>query len=76
MEKEVSDQVTRRHWRLRQNGYFERPIMAVWSMKRKRNPLGQIVKYKARLCAPHGGKTQKGIHYMNTFAPVVTWTAI
>ena len=44
-------------------------------MKRKHNPLGQIVKYKARLCA-HGGQTIKGIHYDNTFAPVVSWTTI
>ena len=49
--------------------------MAVWSMKRKRNPLGQVIKCKARLCA-HGGQTQEGIHYTNTFAPVVTWTTI
>ena len=44
-------------------------------MKRKRNPLGEIVKYKARLCA-HGGQTVQGIHFDNTFAPVVTWTTI
>ena len=57
------------------NGYKEKPIMGVWSMKRKRNPLGMIVKYKAHLCA-HGGQTIKGIHYENTYAPVVTWTTI
>ena len=81
MEKEVEDHVSRNHWKLvtnqqmRDSGYKGRPIMAVWSMKRKRNPLGQIVKYKARLCA-HGGQTVQGIHYTNTFAPVVTWTTI
>ena len=81
MEKEVNDHVTRKHWKLvtnddmRKAGYKGKPIMAVWPMKRKRNPLGEIVKYKARLCA-HGGQTIKGIHYTNTFAPVVTWTTI
>ena len=49
--------------------------MGVWSMKRKRNPVGEIVKYKARFCA-HGGQTQEDVHYTNTFAPVVTWTTI
>ena len=34
-----------------------------------------IVKYKARWCA-HGGQTIKGVHYENTYAPVVTWTTI
>ena len=81
MEKEVQDHVSRKHWKLVHNyemfnlGYKGKPIMAVWSMKRKRNPLGEIVKYKARLCA-HGGMTEKGVHYENTFAPVVTWTTV
>ena len=81
MEKEVEDHVKRGHWKLVTTaemfaaGYKTKPIMLVWSMKRKRNPLGQIVKYKARLCA-HGGQTQQGVHYDSTFAPVVTWTTI
>ena len=81
MIKEVNDHVNRKHWRLSstsemyRTGYKSRPIMAVWSMKRKRNPIGEIVKYKARLCA-HGGQTIQGVHYDNTFAPVVTWTSI
>ena len=33
------------------NEYKEKPIMGVWSMKRKTNPLGMIVKYKGRWCA-------------------------
>ena len=81
MVKEIDDHVTRKHWRLvtddqmRRAGYTGKPIMGVWSMKRKRNPLGEIIKYKARFCA-HGGQTEKGVHYANTFAPVVTWTTI
>ena len=81
MEKEVNDHVSRKHWKLvsnetmRDSGYSGKPIMAVWSMKRKRNPLGEIIKYKARLCA-HGGQTIQGVHYTSTYAPVVTWTTI
>ena len=81
MSKEVKDHEDRDHWfvvtvhQMIRSGYKTKPIMAVWSMKRKRNPLGQIVKYKARLCA-HGGQTVQGIHYKNTYAPVVTWTTI
>ncbi len=76
MIKEVNDHVDRKHWKLvHRSQARSKPIMAVWSMKRKRNPIGEIVKYKARLCA-HGGQTVKGIHYENTFAPVVTWTTI
>ena len=81
MEKEVQDHVKRNHWKIttiadmHKSGYQGKPIMAVWSMKRKRNPLGEIVKHKARLCA-HGGQTIQGVHYENTYAPVVTWTTI
>ena len=79
MVKEVEDHVHREHWRIVSigdmlaSGYKEKPIMGVWSMKRKCNPIGMIVKYKVHLCA-HGGQTIKGIHYENTYAPVVTWT--
>ena len=44
-------------------------------MKRKRNPLGVIIKCKARPRA-HGGQTIEGVHYESTYAPVVTWTTI
>ena len=60
---------------MRATGHTGKPIMGVWSMKRKRNPVGEIVKYKAHFCV-HGGQTKEGVHYTNTFAPVVTWTTI
>jgi hypothetical protein len=81
MEKEVRDHEQRGHWHIvskadmRKCGYSHHPIMAVWSMKRKRDPLGIITKYKARLCA-HGGQTVKGIHYQESYSPVVAWTTI
>ena len=64
MIKEIQDHVQRKHWRLlsdkhmRKSGHKGKPIMGVWSMKRKRNPVGEIVKYKVRFCA-HAGQTQK-----------------
>ena len=81
MIKEIQDHVQRKHWRLvsdkqmRKSGHKGKPIIGVWSMKCKSNPVGEIIKYKARFCA-HGGQTQEGVHYTNTFAPVVTWTTI
>ena len=71
MEKEVNDHVTRKHWKsvtneeMKRAGHTAKPIMAVWSMKCKRNPLGEIVKFKARLCA-HGGQTIQGVHCTTT----------
>ena len=52
MVKEISDHTNRGHWRIttrdemRKRGYHHRPIMAVWSFKRKRNPMGDIVEAK------------------------------
>ena len=81
MVKEVEDHVRREHWKIMTisemiaSGHKGKPIMGVWSMKRKRNPLGVIAKCKARLCA-HGGQTIESVHYESTYAPVATWTTI
>ena len=47
----------------------------VWTLCRKHDPVGGILKWKARLCA--GGHHQVyGDMYWSTFAPVVSWTTI
>ena len=51
------------------------PIPMVWSMKRKRNPIGKVVKWKARLCAG-GHKSTEFIDYWDTYSPVVSWQTI
>ena len=50
-------------------------IPFIWSFKRKRNPMGELMKHKARLCV-HGGKQIKGIDFWNTHAPVVQSTTV
>ena len=50
-------------------------IQLVWSFKRKRNPNGDLLKHKARLCA-HGGMTQWGVNYWETYSPVVNWMSV
>ena len=52
MVKEVEDHVRREHWKIMTisemiaSGCKGKPIMGVWSMKRKRNPLGVIAKHR------------------------------
>ena len=64
MIKEIKDHVQCKHWKLvtneqmRATGHTGRPIMGVWLMKHKRNPVGEIIKYKACFCA-HGGQRRK-----------------
>ena len=50
-------------------------LMMIWSFKRKRDPEGKVIKYKARLCC-HGGQQQWGVNYWDTYAPVVSWSSI
>jgi hypothetical protein len=48
-------------------------IPAVWSMKRKRRiTIREVYKWKARLTID-GSKQQYGLHYDQTYSPVVTW---
>ena len=78
MEREVADHVTRGHWEVVPNSVMpqgNKPILAIWSMKRKRDPGGAIIKWKARLCA-HGGMQTKGINYWETYSLVVSWTTV
>jgi hypothetical protein len=51
-------------------------LSSVWQMKRKRKPsTGEISKYKARMNVD-GSKMIKGLHYEETYAPVVQWATI
>jgi hypothetical protein len=51
-------------------------VLYVWSMKRKhRIDTREVYKWKACLNI-HGGKQEYGIHYWETYAPVVQWTSI
>ena len=47
----------------------------VWSMNQKRDPVGEVIKWKARLCA-HGGMSVHGETYWDTYSPVVSWSSV
>lgn len=78
MEKELLDHTSRGHWEIvhiSQVPKSAKPINMVWSMKRKRDPAGDIIKWKARLCA-HGGMQVHGDSYWDTYSPVVSWSTV
>jgi hypothetical protein len=78
MHKELSDHIGRKHWKivpLKSIQYPKRAIPMVWAMKRKRNPLGDIIKWKARLCAG-GHRSIENIDYWSTYSPVVSWSTV
>ena len=48
----------------------------VWSMRRKRRIKTQEV-YKWKACLNmHGGQQEHGVHYWDTYTPVVTWQTV
>ena len=47
----------------------------VWPMKRKCNPVGEITKWKARLCAGRH-RSREFMDYWDTYSPVVSWQTI
>lgn len=78
MYKELNDHIGRKHWMivpLKSVPSHKTPLPMVWSMKRKRNPIGTIVKWKARLCAG-GHKSIEFIDYWATYSPVVSWSTV
>ncbi len=77
MVKEVDDLFDTGVWRLcrRSDLGIIKTIKTVWSFKRKRLPDGTITKHKARLCA-HGGMQIEGVHFWDTYSPVVQMTTV
>ena len=78
MEKELKQHSELKHWCIVHRSQVPRnakPIPMVWTLHRKRDLAGAIVKWKARLCA--GGHRQVyGDTYWSTFAPVMSWTTV
>ena len=64
-ENELCDHIDCKHWKVVPLKYIpvgKDVIPMVWSMKQKRNPLLDIVKWKARLCVG-GHRSIKSIEY-------------
>jgi hypothetical protein len=78
MNKELQDHIDRGHWKVVPSKSVpsgKMPIPMVWSMKRKRDPIGEIIKWKARLCAG-GHKSLEFVDYWTTCFPVVSWNTV
>jgi hypothetical protein len=78
MNKELQDHIDRGHWKVIPSKSVpsgKMPIPMVWSMKRKRDPIGEIIKLKARLCAG-GHKSLEFVDYWTTYSPVVSWNSV
>jgi len=79
MAKEINDHQSRNHWKVVHRSTIEdpvnKPLPAVWSMRRKRRYDRTVYKHKARLCVG-GHRQQEGINFYDTYSPVVQWMTV
>jgi hypothetical protein len=50
-------------------------LSSIWSYRRKRSPVGKILKHKARICVD-GSQQEYGRDYWEVYAPMVSWPTI
>ena len=55
---------------------YQKILSTIWAIKRKRHiATGEMCKWKARINS-HGGQQIKGVHYDETYSPVLGCAAI
>ena len=79
MQKEVDDRMKDKNFSVTHKNKIPKNALvlpAVWALRRKRDiKTGKIKKYKARLNID-GSRMKQGIHYDQSYAPVVSWNSI
>ena len=78
MARELDQHTELKHWKIihkSQVPWNTKPIPMVWTLRCKRDPAGEILKWKARLCAEGHCQVFEDT-YWTTFAPVVSWTTV
>ena len=75
MEEEITSIEKNDTWKLVKAPKSCKPIGVKWVYKLKKNPLGEIVKHKARLVVK-GYRQRYGIDYEEVFAPVARFESI
>ena len=77
--KEVNAHIEGNHWQLVPKSSVPKGtkiLDLVWAMKRKRDiKTREVYKHKARLNI-HGGQQEYGVHYTETYSPVVHWFSV
>ena len=74
-DNEFNSHITLGTWNLVRLPPGKRAIGSTWVYKVKRGALGQILKWKARLCA-RGDQQTYGLDYDSTFAPTVKYQSL
>ena len=75
IDKEYDSQIKNNTWTLVTLPTGRRAIGCLWRFKVKRDQDGQIIKYKARLCA-RGDHQEAGVDYIESFSPTVRYQTL
>ena len=78
MKREISDHISHKHWKVVPAKSIPRhkySIPMVWSIKRKRDIIGEITNWKICMCAG-GHQSKKFVDYWEIYSPVVYWQTI
>ena len=76
--KELYDHIERKHWKIVPLKCVPKGrtcLPMVWFTKRKRNPITEVIKRKARLCAG-GHRSKEFVNYWDTYSSAVSWQKI
>jgi hypothetical protein len=74
-EKELRSLTDNQTWNLVPMPLDKRVIGSLWIFKLKRDSNGQVIKFKARVCA-RGDQQTYEVDYNETFAPTLRYTAL
>ena len=78
MARELEQHTELNHWKIIHRSQVPKnakPIPMVWTLQHKQDPAGEILKWKAHLCA-RGHRQVFGDTNWTTIAPVVSWTTV
>ena len=75
MRKELDTLEHMKVWEVVDREHWMQVIPTTWAFKVKRLPSGEIKKLKGRFCI-RGDMEKEGVHYWETYAPVVSWTTV
>ena len=78
MAWELNQHTKLKHWKIIHKSQVPKtakPLPMVWTLQHKRDPAGEILKWKAHLCARAHCQVF-GDTYWTTFTPVVLWTTV
>ena len=75
MKEEITNLQQMKTWDLVNHEPSMKVLTGTWAFRLKHTPDGDTYRYRSRFCVS-GDQLEYGIHYFETFAPVIHWSTI